>query len=71
MDRATEQEHLRKADVEIAKGRGRIDRQVLLIARMNDRGHDVAGAKLLLQILREALAAMEQQRRLILKELGF
>jgi len=69
MDRAVEEEHLRKAETEIAQGRDRIERQTQLIARLAADGHDVTTAQSLLQTMRETLAAMEQHRQLIVSEL--
>ena len=70
VDRATEQEHLRKAEAGIAEANGRIDRQRALLARLESDGHDTGMAKDLLQTMCETLAAMEQHRQLILEELG-
>jgi hypothetical protein len=70
MDRAIEQEHLRKADADIAEARQRIERQHVLVARMAGNGHDTAMAKELLQTMRETLVAMEEHRDQIIKELS-
>jgi hypothetical protein len=70
MDPATEREHLRKADANIAAARKRIERQGVLVARLQDRDHDATTAKELLQTMRETLAAMEQHRQQILRELA-
>jgi hypothetical protein len=70
MDRAIEQEHLRKADTDIAEARQRIERQHALVAHMAGNGHDTAMAKELLQTMRETLVAMEEHRDQIIKELS-
>jgi hypothetical protein len=70
MDHAQEQEHLRKADADIAGARERIERQRTLIARMEENGHNVTTAKALLQTMRETLAVMEEHRQTILDELS-
>jgi len=70
MDRKTEEEHLRKADADIAQGRERIERQKQLIERMAAHGHDVTAAKSILQTLHETLEVMKEHRETILKELA-
>lgn len=70
MDRQIELEHLRKADADIASGRRRIARQSKLIAELADRGHDVTTAKSVLLTMQDAMAIMEEYRRLILRELA-
>jgi hypothetical protein len=70
MDRQVEEKHLRKAEARIAQGRERVECQVQLIARLTAGRHDVTTAKSLLQTMHNALAAMEEHRRLILKELA-
>jgi hypothetical protein len=69
MDRAVEEEHLRKAEANIAQGRDRTERQTLLVARLEVHGHDVTAANSVLQTMRQTLAVMEDHRRLILSEL--
>ena len=69
MNRATELEHLRKADADIADGLKRVERQQELIARLQAQGHDVTTAKTLLATMQETLAAMEQHRLAIVQEL--
>jgi hypothetical protein len=70
MDRAVEEEHLRKAEADIAEAHARIERQRTLLARLEMQGHDTATAKSVLQTMHETLALMEQHRRLILQELS-
>jgi hypothetical protein len=70
MDRAIEQEHLRKAEADISEARERIERQRALVARMVEDGHDAIIAKELLETMRNSLAAMEQHRDQIIKELA-
>lgn len=70
VDRATEQEHLRKAEADIAEANDRIARQRALLAHLESDGHDTVMAKDLLQTMCQTLAAMEQHRQLILRELG-
>jgi hypothetical protein len=70
MDRALELVHLHKAEVDIAKARERIECQIELIDRLREHGHDLATANALLQTMCETLAAMEQHREIIVKELG-
>jgi hypothetical protein len=70
MDRAIELDHLQKADVDLAKGRERVERQLELITRLTEHGHDVTAANSLLQTMRETLAVMEEHRRAILQELS-
>ena len=70
MDRATELVHFRKAENDIKEGRGRIERQNELIARLREQGHDLTAANSMLQTLHETLAVMEQHREMILKELA-
>ena len=65
MDRALEEEHLRKAKADIAEARARIERQQALVARLERDGHDTATAKSLLQTMHETLAVMEEHQRLI------
>jgi len=70
MDRALELEHLRKAEEGIAKARGHIQRQRKLIARLRKHSHDLTTANALLETMHDTLAAMEQHRKLIVKELS-
>jgi len=70
MDRKTEEEHLRKADADIAQGEERIERQQQLIERLAAHGHNVATAKSILQTMYETLEVMKEHREIILKELA-
>jgi hypothetical protein len=70
MERATELKHLKKAEADIAKGRERIERQIELIERMRQDGHDPGTANALLETMRQTLAVMEEHRLLIMKELS-
>jgi hypothetical protein len=70
MDRQAEEEHLRKANADIAKAHDCVERQRLLVARLQDHGHDTTTAIAVLQTMRETLHAMEQHRQTILKELS-
>jgi len=68
-DPAIEREHLSKAERDIAEGEERISRQMILIDRLRQDGHDVAGAERLLVILQETLAVWQAHRDEILREL--
>jgi hypothetical protein len=70
MDRAIEEEHLRKAEAGIAQAIDRIERQRQLIERMAADGHDVTTATSMLQTMQETLDVMKQHRQAILKELA-
>ena len=70
IDRAIEEEHLRKAEADIAAARERIERQSELMTQMSAHGHDTTTAQELLQTMRETLAVMEQHREAILQELA-
>ncbi|MBB3021536.1 hypothetical protein FHR70_004637 [Microvirga lupini] len=68
-DPALERVHLAKAERDIAEGEERITRQMLLIERMNQEGHDTAEAERLLLTLREVLAEWQAHREEILRVL--
>jgi urease gamma subunit len=69
MHRSTELEHLRKADANIAAALERIKRQTSLVAQLMESGQDTATATSVLQTMRNTLAAMQQHRRIIEKEI--
>ena len=62
LDLATEREHLAKADRDIAEGQERISRQVELIERLRDGGHDLSDAERLLETLQQTLQAWQDHR---------
>ena len=64
-----EREHLGKAERDIAEGERRITRQMVLIERLRQDGHDTAEAEKLLLTLRETLAEWQTHREEILREL--
>ena len=64
-----EREHLGKAERDIAEGERRITRQMVLIERLKQEGHDTAEAEKLLLTLRETLAEWQTHREEILREL--
>jgi hypothetical protein len=70
MNRSEELKHLRRADSEVAGARDRIQRQVTLIGRLEEHGHDVPAAQSVLQTMRQTLRLMEDHRELIIKELA-
>ena len=70
MDRATELTHLRKAEEDIVKASERIDRQLDLIARLREGGHDLTTANAVLATMRDTLTVMKEHRELIEKELS-
>ena len=70
MDRETEEEHLRKAEADIAQALDRIERQRQLIERMAAHGHDVTIATSLLETMYETLEVMKAHREQILQELA-
>jgi len=69
-DQATEREHLAKADRDIVEGEERITRQMILIERLRQGGHDVTEAEILLRTLRETLEAWQAHREEILRNLA-
>jgi hypothetical protein len=70
MDRAVEEQHLRRAEADIVAARERIERQGALVARLQDHGHDTATARAFLETMHDTLVAMEEHRQTILKELA-
>jgi hypothetical protein len=70
MNRGMELEHLEKAQIGIAKGRERIERQAQLVDRLGRDGHDQSAAMALLDTMRQTLVVMEEHRLLIVKELS-
>jgi hypothetical protein len=70
MEKREELRHLRRADADIAAARSRIERQLELVGRLQEHGHDAETARSVLQTMRETLQLMEDHRELILKELG-
>jgi len=69
MHRSKELEHLWKADANIAAALERIKRQTSLVAQLMESGQDTATATSVLQTMRNTLAAMQQHRRIIEKEI--
>jgi hypothetical protein len=69
MNRKTELEHLRQADAHIAAARDRVERQTVLVARLMECGHETTAAKSVLETMRDTLVVMQEQRRIIKKEL--
>lgn len=63
-------EHPAEADRDIVEGEERITRQMLLIERMRQDGHDVTDAENLPLTLQETLAARREHREEILQELA-
>ena len=70
MNKSDEIKHLRRADVDIAEARNRIERQAKLIVRLEKRGRDAVAARSVLLTMRETLRLMEDHRELIMKELA-
>jgi len=70
MNKSDEIKHLRRADVDIAEARNRIERQAELIVRLEERGRDAVAARSVLLTMRETLRLMEDHRELIMKELA-
>ena len=70
MNKSDEIKHLRRADVDIAEVRNRIERQAELIVRLEERGRDAVAARSVLLTMRETLRLMEDHRELIMKELA-
>ena len=70
MNKSDEIKHLRRADVDIAEARNRIERQAELIVRLEKRGRDAVAARSVLLTMRETLRLMEDHRELIMKELA-
>jgi hypothetical protein len=68
-DPAIEREHLSQAERHLSEGEERIAKQMLLIDRMRQDGHDVSEAERLLLTLRETLVAWQGHREEILREL--
>ena len=64
-----EREHLGRAERDIAEGERRVTRQMLLIERLRQEGHDTAEAEKLLLTLRETLAEWQAHRDEILRNL--
>ena len=69
MHRAIELEHLRKADATIAAALERVERQTSLVAQLTESGLETATAASVLATMHDTLAAMQQHRRIIGKEL--
>ena len=70
MNKSDEIKHPRRADVDIAEARNRIERQAELIVRLEERGRDAVAARSVLLTMRETLRLMEDHRELIMKELA-
>ena len=68
-DPALEREHLAKAERDIAEGERRVTRQMLLIEKMRQDGHNTAEAEKLLLALEDTLAEWQAHREEILREL--
>jgi len=70
MDRKTEVEHLSRADANISAARQRIARQLRLIARLEEGGHELTTAQAILRTMRNSLELMEEHRRAIKREIA-
>jgi len=68
-DPALERKHLAKAERDIADGERRITRQMLLIEKMRQEGHDTNEADRLLLTLEDTLAEWRAHRDEILRNL--
>ena len=66
---ARERAVLVKADLDIAQGRARLDRQAALVHEIRGRGEDQWEAERLLALLRDTLAQWENHRTLILRRI--
>lgn len=66
LDLATEREHLAKAELDLAQGRARIDRQSELVNRLRGAGQDAVAAEGLLALLKQTLKAWAGHRDIIL-----
>lgn len=69
-DLATEQQHLVKADRDIAGGERRVTAQQLLIERLRREGHKTADAEKLLETLEQTLDAWRVHRAEILRQIA-
>ena len=69
MHRNTELEHLRKADANIAAALERIKRQTNSVLQLMESGRETETATSVLKTMRDTLAAMQQHRRMIKKEI--
>ena len=70
LDLATEREHLAKADLDLAEGQARIDRQVELINRLRKGGYSVSEAEGLLDTLQQTLQAWQGHREEIIRTIA-
>ena len=70
MKKATERDHLRKAEADIAEAQDRIAKQRALIVKLREDGHDTRTAEKLLHTMLQSLEAMEGHRIVILEMLG-
>ena len=64
------QQELAQADRHIAEGNGRIARQVEVLRELDRHGHDTTHAQSLLQVMKDAVAAMDTHRQQIVRELS-
>jgi hypothetical protein len=62
LDLATGRRHLARAEIHIAEGERRIDRQAALVARLRRSGQNAAQAEALLTTLRQTLASWQGHR---------
>jgi len=70
MEKATELDHLKKAEADIAEAQDRIAKQRALIEKLREDGHDTRTAEKLLHTMLQSLEAMEGHRIVILEMLG-
>lgn len=70
MDLATEKRHLEVAERGMAEGRVRIERQILLIELLRQRGEQVTQAEQLLETFRQTLEAWHRYRDQILSTIS-
>ena len=68
-DPALERKHLAKAERDIVEGERRVTRQLVLIEKMRQEGHDTDEAEKLLLTLEDTLAEWHAHREEILREL--
>ena len=70
MDLATENRHLEQAERGVAEGRARIERQILLIEGLRQRGERVIEAEQLLETFRQTLEGWYDHRDQILNAIS-
>jgi hypothetical protein len=71
MDLATEEQHLAKAERDIAEGEARIARQADLVGRLQDTGQDASAAQELLISLQQTLGLWQDHRAEILRAINW